>query len=100
MFSGCREFLNSGVKIMTGCTAMPAPDSKVKICCIHSKIEICLFLKFCAQHKQEGTPCVLSECLSSESRTRLRNYRTRSAASKEALQVSNVVSFLTKIILW
>ena len=31
-------------------------------------------------HKKEGTPCMLKEQISEASRTKLRNYRTRSAA--------------------
>ena len=29
MMSGVREYKNSGVKVITGCTSIPAPDSKV-----------------------------------------------------------------------
>ena len=37
MFSGCREYRNSGVKVVTGCTSIPAPESKVG-----AIFEICL----------------------------------------------------------
>lgn len=85
MFSGCREYKNSGVKVITGCTSMPAPDSKVIINIIDKGFTV--FFKFCSVHKKENTPCITSERISAKSLNSLRNYRTRSATSKEALQV-------------
>ena len=92
MFSGCREYKNSGVKVVTGCTSMPAPDSTVIINIIIDK-EFTVFFKFCSVHKKENTPCITSERISAKSLNSLRNYRTRSATSKEALQVIIVWSF-------
>ena len=92
MFSGCREYRNSGVKVVTGCTSIPAPESKVgaifEICLVFNKLKF----QFCSTHKKENTPCILTENISSKSLNSLRNYRTRSSVHKEALQVIKLFS--------
>ena len=59
-FSVIREYKHSDKKVLTGCTNMPSPDSK-----------------FCSLHYNVESPVLLKESLSSESISRLYNFRSR-----------------------
>ena len=59
-FSVIREYTHSDKRVLTGCTNMPSPDSK-----------------FCHHHRSEQSPVILKETLSTESRTCLYNFRSR-----------------------
>ena len=59
-FSVIREYKHSNKKVLTGCINMPSPGSK-----------------FCPHHLSEDSPVVLKETLTSESRSRLYNFRSR-----------------------
>ena len=59
-FSVIREYKHSNKRVLTGCTTTPIPGSK-----------------FCSIHKTEDSPVVLKENLSSNSRSQLYNFRSR-----------------------
>ena len=48
-------------------------------------------LQFCSYHKKGFTPTILSNQMKSDSIKKLRDYRTRSSTSKEALQVIRLI---------
>ena len=67
--SGVREFETTGIKVVTGCTSIPAPKSK-----------------FCQEHQVSESPALLSSQVSKSTRVSLRDHRTNTAASTEASQ--------------
>ena len=67
--SGVRQFESTGLKVVTGCTKIPGPESK-----------------FCNEHQQSESPALLSSQVSRNTRNNLRNHRTNTAASSEASQ--------------
>ena len=60
-FSVLSEYKHRNKKVLTGCTSMPAPGSK-----------------FCPLHKSAESPVILKEVLSSESKSRLDKFRSKS----------------------
>ena len=69
--SGVREFKSTGLKIVTGCTSIPAPTSK-----------------FCNTHVASPSPALLSEQVSKSTRNSLRDHRTANSNTTEAPQDS------------
>ena len=67
--AGVREFESTGLKVVTGCTSIPAPKSK-----------------FCREHQTSQSPALLSSQVSKTTRMRLRDHRTATAESTEASQ--------------
>ena len=67
--SGVREFETTGIKVVTGCTSIPAPKSK-----------------FCQEHQDTESPALLSSQVSKSTRMSLRDHRMNTAASSEASQ--------------
>ena len=67
--AGVREFESTGIKVVTGCTSIPAPQSK-----------------FCQEHKFSESPALLSSQVSKTTRMKLRDHRTATAASTDASQ--------------
>lgn len=59
-FSVMREYKHSNKRVLTGCTSMPTPGSK-----------------FCSSHQNEDSPVILKENLTSNSRSQLYNFRSR-----------------------
>jgi hypothetical protein len=60
-FSVVRKFLNSNKTVLTGCTAMPSPNSP-----------------FCSNHVDAETPVLLAERITQETRNNLWNFRMKS----------------------
>ena len=67
--SGVREFETTGIKVVTGCTSIPAPKSM-----------------FCQEHQDTESPALLSSQVSKSTRLSLRDHRMNTAASSEASQ--------------
>ena len=65
--SGVKIFEKSGIKTVTGCTKIPAPKNK-----------------FCQDHKNEETPCILGNKVQKTTRESLRNYRKKTSKNKTA----------------
>ena len=64
---GIREFANSDVKVVTGCTSMPGTKDK-----------------FCFKHRSEETPVRTGKDVSSETREKLKKHRQDLSASEKA----------------
>ena len=64
---GIREFENSDVKVVTGCTAMPGTKNK-----------------FCFKHRSEESPVLTGKDISKETKEKLRKHRKDNAASDKA----------------
>ena len=64
---GIREFENSDVKVVTGCTAMPGTKNK-----------------FCFKHRSEESPVLTEKGVSKETRERLTKHRKDNAESDKA----------------
>ena len=64
---GIREFANSDVKVVTGCTSMPGTKDK-----------------FCFKHRSEETPVRTGKDVSSETREKLKKHRKDLSASEKA----------------
>ena len=67
--AGVREFPTTSLKVVTGCTRIPGPESK-----------------FCHEHQFSDSPALLSSQVSKNTRMKLREHRTATAASSEASQ--------------
>ena len=67
--AGVREFNTTGIKVVTGCTSIPAPRSK-----------------FCKEHQTSQSPALLSSQVSRDTRMTLRDHNTATAKSTEAQQ--------------
>ena len=65
--SGVKIFEKSGVKTVTGCTKIPAPKAK-----------------FCNDHKNEETPCILGNKVQKSTRESLKNFRKKNSKDKSA----------------
>ena len=72
--SGVKIFEKAGVKTVTGCTKIPAPKSK-----------------FCHDHKDEESPCILSNKVQQTTRESLKQFRKKHSKDKSAPQ-DNVFS--------
>ena len=64
---GVREFDNSDVRVVTGCTAHPGTKHK-----------------FCFKHRSEESPILTEDKISQESRDKLKNHRKNNATSDKA----------------
>ena len=64
-----REFKSTGIKVVTGCTSIPAPRSK-----------------FCQEHQTSKSPALLSSQVTKDTRMTLRDHNTLTAKSAEAQQ--------------
>ena len=64
---GVREFSHSGVRLVTGCTAMPGTKNK-----------------YCFKHRSEESPILTSQDISSGSRESLKSHRKEHAHSSKA----------------
>ena len=67
--AGVREFESTGLKVITGCTSIPAPTTK-----------------FCNGHLNSQSPALLSDQVSKSTRNSLRDHRSSTTQSKEAPQ--------------
>ena len=67
--AGVREFESTGLKVVTGCTRIPGPESK-----------------FCNEHQSSESPALLSSQVSKTTRMSSREHRNKTAASSEASQ--------------
>ena len=69
--AGIKEFKSSGLKVVTGCTSIPAPTTK-----------------FCHGHLSSQSPGPLSDQVSKATRKSLRDHRSAKAHSSDAPQDS------------
>ena len=67
--AGVREFRSTGIKVVTGCTGIPAPRSK-----------------FCKEHQTSQSPALLSSQVTKDTRMTLRDHNTATAKSLDAQQ--------------
>ena len=67
--AGIKEFKSSGLKVVTGCTSIPAPTTK-----------------FCQSHLSSQSPALLSDQISKSTRKSLRDHRSANARSTDAPQ--------------
>ena len=67
--SGIREFPKANSKIFTGCTKHPSPNSK-----------------YCAEHENEETPVMQGSQVSTKTKAKLRDQRSKTALCVEAGQ--------------
>ena len=72
-FSVVRKFEHSNKTVLTGCTAMPSPDSP-----------------FCAKHVHTESPVLLRENVTKTTRSKLSNYRAKNQASNLKLPEDSV----------
>ena len=77
-FSVVRKFLNSNKTVLTGCTAMPSPNSP-----------------FCSNHVDAETPVLLAERITQETRNNLWNFRMKSQSSNLKLPNDSVFTVET-----
>ena len=69
--AGIKEFKSSGLKVVTGCTSIPAPTTK-----------------FCHAHLTSQSPALLSDQVTKATRKSLRDHRSTNARSNDAPQDS------------
>ena len=69
--AGVREFESTGLKVITGCTSIPAPTAK-----------------FCHGHQASQSPALLSDQVSKATRNSLRDHRSANTHSTDAPQDS------------
>ena len=72
-FSVVRKFLHSDKTVLTGCTAMPSPNSP-----------------FCSSHVNAETPVLLAEKITQQTRDTLRDLRSKSQSCHSKLQNDSV----------
>lgn len=72
-FSVVRKFEHSNKTVLTGCTAMPSPDSP-----------------FCAAHVKNETPVLLAENVTKETRMAILNYKAKTQTSNLKLPQDSV----------
>ena len=72
-FSVVRKFEHSNKTVLTGCTAMPSPDSP-----------------FCAKHVHAESPVLLGEKITKTTRAKLSSYRAKNQASNIKLPEDSV----------
>ena len=77
-FSVVRKYLHSDKTVLTGCTAMPSPNSP-----------------FCSSHVNAETPVLLAEKITQKTRTTLQEFKTKGQSSHSKLPNDSVYTVET-----